>query len=317
VCVVDPNEARRVAIKKVLPEAAEAATATEALKPSPGLAIIASPPRFHAEQSIYFLEQGVPVLCEKPMAAKLNEAEEMLKVAARTGTTLAVGLFRRFYPNSELIRELVRKETFGQIKRIDVTEGGPFNWPAASASFFRKAESQGGVLADMGVHILDLLIWWFGYPVEFQYEDDAMGGLEANCVLNLRFENGIEGRVRLSRDTNVFNLYKMEAERGTITWQGGTPNKVAIDLPQGEWTLEADLTSDTTPWKSPNYQESFARQLLSIIENLRDGTPVRVPASEGILSLRLIEECYAKRQLMRLPWLGARENVRASELASA
>lgn len=314
VSLTDPSAARRAALRAMLPGAGETESIEQALEQRPDLAIVASPPRFHAAQTLFFLERKVAVLCEKPMSATLSEAEEMARASERTGTPLAVGLFRRFYPTSETVRALVREQTFGRVLRIDVTEGGPFNWPAASASFFRKAESQGGVLADLGAHVLDLLIWWFGYPEEFRYEDDAMGGLEANCVVELRFAGGVEGRVRLSRDTKVQNGYALRAERGVIRWQAGTPNKLEVEGPGG-WTWESQLKSAVGIWKSPDYHESFARQLVDVLDCLRTGRAMRVPGPEGVLSLRLIEACYRSRKLMAMPWLSAAETKRARELA--
>jgi predicted dehydrogenase len=107
------------------------------------------------------------------------------------------------------------------VKSFEISEGGQFNWPAQSASFFQKSNSQGGVLADLGVHVLDLLIWWFGMPEKVGYEDDAMGGLEANCRLELEFAGGVSGTVRLSRDTQLSqpDNHRMRARLGAV--QGG------------------------------------------------------------------------------------------------
>ena len=44
-----------------------------------------------------------------------------------------------------------------------------------------------GYCLDIGVHALDLLSWWWGHPDEIVYEDDAMGGVEANCHIRFAF----------------------------------------------------------------------------------------------------------------------------------
>lgn len=60
------------------------------------LAIVASPVAYHAEQTVALLQSGISVLCEKPMAATISEAEAMIKASKENNTLLAVGLFRRY-----------------------------------------------------------------------------------------------------------------------------------------------------------------------------------------------------------------------------
>jgi len=56
-------------------------------------------------------------------------------------------------------------------------------WKVASDFMFRK-EAGGGVLADTGAHLLDLLLWWLGDYESVEYCDDAVGGVEADCELS-------------------------------------------------------------------------------------------------------------------------------------
>jgi predicted dehydrogenase len=69
---------------------------------------------------------------------------------------------------------------------VEAFEGGQFDWPVRSTGYFTRAQSGGGVLQDIGTHVLDLLAWWFGEPEALLYEDDAMGGVEANCRIRVR-----------------------------------------------------------------------------------------------------------------------------------
>ena len=51
------------------------------------------------------------------------------------------------------------------------------------------------MLMDIGVHALDLLQWWLGKTAVLEYADDAMGGIEANCLIRCRLECGATGEV--------------------------------------------------------------------------------------------------------------------------
>ncbi|MBO0696702.1 MAG: Gfo/Idh/MocA family oxidoreductase, partial [Verrucomicrobia bacterium] len=280
---------------------------------APQLAIVASPPKFHAQQTISLLEGGASVLCEKPIASNSAEAGQMLAAATRAKRKLAVGLFRRFFPACKLIREYIATEILGKVVDFEFSEGGMFNWPAQSASFFQKETAQGGVFFDVGAHLLDLMLWWFGDPTSFEYSDDAMGGLEINSVARFEFANGLHGRVQLSRDWELPNKYVIRCEKGWFAWKVGDANHVEIGANGTGYTLLGETLEDRS--SAANYAESFVAQLANCIKAITDGQPLVVPGEEGIRSLRLIEKCYRSRKLLPMPWLTEVEMARARELA--
>lgn len=175
--LVDPSSENLNHLAAEFPEARRFATIEEAEIGREHLVIVASPPRFHAAQSILALNKGAAVLCEKPMAASIEDAEAMALAARETQGILAIGLYRRFFQATEAIRAVIENQSLGKLKHFQIREGGPFGWQAASESFFRRAATPGGVLYDTGVHTLDLVLWWLGEPDNLIYEDDAMGGL--------------------------------------------------------------------------------------------------------------------------------------------
>src|ERR1700761_2038731 len=215
--VVDPQEERRKTLTRALEGARPVSSLDDIDEGNVDLAIIASPPGFHSVQTKWMLERETAVLCEKPMAMNYAEAEEMVRFAESKNTLLAVGRFRRFFPSNEAIREMIANAPFGRAIHVDVAEGGRFNWPARSTSFFDRRQSGGGVLADLGVHSIDLLCWWFGMPAKLDYEDDAMGGLEANCKVHLEFDGGCTATVRLTRDLEIPNRLSIQFERGGVS----------------------------------------------------------------------------------------------------
>jgi len=310
VAVMDPEAGRAARVKSLCPGAVVLRNLDEVLRQPVQLAIVASPPRFHAQQTIALLEAGINVLCEKPMAATVVECEAMIAAAAKSRALLAVGLFRRFFPVAQTIRDLVRRQPLGAVKRFEISEGGPFNWPAQSASFFQKANSQGGVLADLGVHVLDLLLWWFGPPERVRYEDDTMGGLEANCRLELAFAGGVTGTVRLSRDTQLPNRTIIECARGWVRCPAASANQLEIGFAGADLALNGQLVTvesgdpqGVRSGEASSYHQSFTRQLGNVVAALRGEEELLVPGEQGLPSLQLIERCYRERHLMPQPWL--------------
>ncbi|HUR33181.1 MAG TPA: Gfo/Idh/MocA family oxidoreductase [Vicinamibacterales bacterium] len=79
---------------------------------------IAVPTEQHLAVALPFLESGIPVLVEKPMARSLQEADEMIAAAAKAGVVLAVGQTERFNPAVEAARTMVRDPRFIEVHRL-------------------------------------------------------------------------------------------------------------------------------------------------------------------------------------------------------
>lgn len=324
--LVDPSAGRLGKVAAFFPQASRFQALEDARPGDFDFAIVASPQSFHAPQSIKLLREGLHVLCEKPMASTAAEAGRMVDAARESQRLLGVGLFRRFFPSTEFIKQLVDSGPLGKAVSFAWSEGGAFNWPAAAPSFFQKALSSGGVSIDLGIHVLDLLLHWFGAVDEADYEDDAMGGLEANARFRLRFACGVEGTVRLSRDTSIPNGARIEFEHGSVRLEGASADSVTIQLDGCSRVARASLhempedDAETGSGFGPparTYCQSFMEQIRNFCRAIRGDELLRVPGEGAIAAQQLIEGCYASRRLMCLPWLSDAEREGAQRLAGA
>jgi len=321
--LVDPEPARVAELQVVFPAAARVERLSELSRLGIGLAIVASPPGFHAAQTRELLGAGLSVLCEKPLAPTMAEAESIVDAARTAKGIVAAGLFRRFFPATQTIRRLLAGGVIGDIRRFDCFEGGRFAWPVQSPGFFARSGLSGGVLLDIGVHLLDLLGWWWGEPLEVDYEDDAMGGVEANCRLRLTFPPGFVGEVRLSRDWALPNRYVIEGSRGWIAWEVNEADGLAVGFHGSDVALDARLHAERLANGLPSvgarawsFTQSFTSQLANVVAAIGGSAPLAVPAEQALPSLALIERCYRRRRLMPMPWLGAEETRRAQVLGN-
>jgi predicted dehydrogenase/nucleoside-diphosphate-sugar epimerase len=256
-------------------------------------AIVALPNALHAPVTIDLLEHGVHVLVEKPMALNSHDCEAMV-VAAANNSVLAVGMARRFCESSKFVKQALQRQLLGKIRHLDLREGGIFSWQAASDAMFRKDMAGGGVLLDIGVHVLDLLLWWFGDCELVNYCDDSEGGLEADCEIRLRFQSGVTGIVELSRTRNLRNSCVIEGDCGTLTVETGFSSMVRLAL-AGE---HDSFSGRVTPLDSTEQplQRAFRHQLENFAGAIRNGLPPFVPGCEGKRAVQIIETCYAHRQ---------------------
>jgi predicted dehydrogenase len=321
--LVDPSEPARRPLAQAFPHAKQVETMGAVDAPRGSLAIVASPPRFHASQTIESIGRGWHVLCEKPMGSTSAECEQMISVARAADRLLAVGLYKRFFPSSRYLKALFSYSQLGTLKSFTIAEGGPFRWPAATPSFFNKAQTHGGVLLDIGVHVLDLLVWWLGEPASFLYAEDAMGGLETNSRLDLTYANGARGALHLSRDWATVNQYRFVFERGVVSWKVNDANGLTVQLADAPGSLRAHLgtplgpqLNEAKPALQLSNAQSFIAQLQNIAAAIRGKETLFIPGEEGIRSLRFIETCYRNRTLLEQPWFTAAETARARVLAA-
>lgn len=164
------------------------------------------------------------------------------------------------------------------------------------------------MLLDIGVHVLDLLLWWLGEPMSFIYRDDALGGLEANCRFVGEFPGEVHVDLRLSRDWATPNCYMFRFERATIHCRVNASNRLELTLDDLPMTFAAELY-DPLPAApaaagSPleTNPQSFIAQLVDVCAAVRGRTLPFVPGTEGVRAIRLIEACYARREPLEQPW---------------
>jgi predicted dehydrogenase len=288
---------------------------SETLTGGAELTIIASPPRYHAEQAIAALRYGSNVLCEKPLAMTSEDAERMIETAQDTGRLLSVGFYRRHLPAARALRNLISSGILGELRSISCFEGGPFEWPIHSPDYFSRATSGGGVLQDIGTHCLDLLTWWLGSPNAIDYEDDAMGGIEANCRIRLDY-GSFAAHILLSRDWARPNRYLIDGTRAWVTWTVNDIDRLDFGLCGGTQCYAVTVHErNGHDGGMPNIESSFSRQIQSVLEASRGLPSEIIPAQSGLAVLKMVEHCYRNRRLMSVPWLSPAEASRAQILA--
>ena len=268
-------------------------------------AVVALPNSLHAPVSIELLQRGVHVLVEKPMAMNVAECDQMIAAAAAGRTVLAVGLDFRFFDASLFVRNLLRDGLVGEIRRFGLRQGVIPRWPFATDFLLRKEMAGGGVLADFGVHVLDLLLWWLGDLTAIEYRDDALGGVESDCEMVLATPAGMTGTVEISRTRNLRNTCIFEGERATLEVGVWDPDpEIRLSIADREVALagRARRGGGADTGSALNFTDVFVRQIDDFARAVRTRREPRVPGREGRRSLALIEDCYARRQPLVLPW---------------
>jgi predicted dehydrogenase len=264
-------------------------------------AVVATPPETHREIVTACLEAGVHVLCEKPLASQVDDAEAMVRAAESSPALLSVAMVRRLGRSAILLRRCAASGLAGRIERIELEEGGEFGWPLRTGHVFEAG--QGGVLRDTGVHLLDLAVW----NVDARearvtaYEDDSWGGPEANARVELAAEGRdgpVEAAVEVSFTRELDNRITVRGSAGTL--EGSTSGGAEIVFRPSDGGEPIRLVAGDGGSRSRT--DDFVIQLEGFLRAVRTGGVPPVAAAEAVLPLRIIEECYGRRSESVRPW---------------
>lgn len=154
------------------------------------LVVIAVPNNFHPELAIRCMEAGKNVICEKPVAITLDEYEQMVACADRTGKVFTVHQNRRWDKDYRMVKKAVDNDELGKVyyyeSRIHGKNGKFLEWRD-------KKEAGGGIMLDWAPHLVDQILMMQKEKVVSVYAQ-LFSVLSQNvddyCKLILRFESG-------------------------------------------------------------------------------------------------------------------------------
>ena len=238
VCDIDPEKAARLADQH--PGAVATASVDEllALENIPGV-VIAVPNHLHKGLAIQALEAGRDVLLEKPMAMNLAECDQIIKATEDSGQLLQLGFVCRYAPAAIAARRLISEGKLGTILHAKAMMYRRRGIPGLGHWFTTKANSGGGVLIDIGVHLIDLVMHitpqeshpprplrvsahctgTFGTPIaSYTYEEMWAGPPDPAGTFDV--DDGVTGLIRF--DTGMtFEL--------NVTWAANLPENILPD----------------------------------------------------------------------------------------
>lgn len=121
---------------------------------------VASPNQLHAEHTSLCLEQGRAVLCEKPFAGNVEQAESMISCAHRKQVFLMEAMWTRFLPIMEVISGWLKEGRIGTVRRLECDFS--FRFSGSADSRLLNPALGGGGLLDVGIYPLAFTSWVFG-----------------------------------------------------------------------------------------------------------------------------------------------------------
>jgi predicted dehydrogenase len=267
------------------------------------LVVVATPNRSHVPLGLAALQAGLPVVIDKPMAPTAEEGRRLVTEATERDLLLAVFQNRRWDGDFLTVRRLLSEDALGPIVRF---ESRFERWrPRVSPEAWRERgdpEEAGGLLFDLGSHLIDQAVVLFGPPRTVYAEVDRRrpsAEVDDDVFVALEHEAGVRSHLWMSV------LAAIPGPRMRVLGMGAAYEKFGLDVqeralsegarpddpewgrePPDRWGRLSTGDGERTVETEPGAYLAFYR---GIAASLRDGTPPPVDPEDSVAVLRIIE----------------------------
>lgn len=313
-CDIDESRARSLADKYGVPHVF---TDVRALVTSSlvDAVLVCTPHPAHAEAVVAAAEAGVHVLCEKPIAARLDDADRMIEACERAGVAFGVIFQRRFWPAAQRIRQAIDSGRLGTpiLGDCSVRLWRPAEYFAADPWRGKWVTEGGGVLINQAVHAIDLLQWFMGPAVEVygRYATLRHQGyidVEDTAVATVVFSSGGLATIQATTTCHPGFGFRVSIQGD----KGGTAS--VWENPEGDqgyndvWTVPGEESfRPVWEWEDkgkPGFPLFHVRQIQDFLQAVLDGRAPAVTGAEARKSLEIILAIYQSSRTgmpLRLP----------------
>jgi predicted dehydrogenase/nucleoside-diphosphate-sugar epimerase len=256
-------------------------------------AIVALPNALHTEACLRAVEAGFDVLCDKPLALHADECNSIYTASTQAGHIVDVNMCRRYLPSIVALRRALQDGQIGDVLSVEIEDGGTYAWNAATSAPFDP--QNGGVLADMGVHYIDLSEHLFGPLGPRAYRDDFAGGVEANAVLELEAKGGILIRIKLSRTRELRNQLIVRGSRGVLAASKDEFDNCVLKSKAGFTARLTPSRPFTEDWPA-TLASCFAQKISDFLKVMSERGAPGVSARDAASTISIIEWAYSQRR---------------------
>lgn len=294
------------------------------------LVTVATPNATHFEITKNFLEAGFNVLCEKPMTMSVEEGEEIVRIAEKTGKICAVNYCYSAYPMVRQARAMIRAGELGKIRLVVTNfshghhgDAGDADNPRVRWRYDPAMAGVSGQFADCGIHALHMASFLCDDQVETLSADFASTissrQLEDDAMVNFRMSGGTVGRLWTS-SVAIGRQHGFEiqifGETGGLKWFAEQPNQLIftplggrtqiIEKGEGGLSEEATRLSRVAIAHPEGFPLAVANMYCDLADALRgkarDGLP---SASDGVRSMAAVHAAVSSAN-NRGAWTDAR-----------
>jgi len=312
ICDIKIEKAKKLAEKYHVPQVFEN---YEDVFEIPGLDAvdICTPNYLHSVIAVAALEKGLHVFSEKPDAVSAAEAQKMKDAADKSGKVLMVMRNNRYMLTSAFLKKYIEEGRMGEIYAARCGWQRRRGIPGKGGWFTTKAQSGGGPLIDLGVHMIDLTMWLMGNPkpvavtgctyMKFadtdtsdsvnssfgEKQDSGTFDVEDLAMGFIRFENGSCLQIEFSWASNIEKEQRFFELRGTKSGASWCDTDNKLKIFEEEYGSTVDYLPNVDNNKGIQQHEANLRHFADVILN---GTkPMFVP-QQGLNMVKILEAIY-------------------------
>jgi len=257
----------------------------DAIADNPDIDIIyvVLPNGMHAEYTIRAAEAGKHVICEKPMATSVGDAEAMVRACREADCKLSIGYRLHFEPHNREMMRLGQKEAYGAIERLNAGFGFTFgNNPDAWR--LDKELAGGGPLMDVGIYAVQGAIYTLGaVPVSVRARTELnnpelFDEIEETIYWEMEFPGGLTAECESSYSQN-YNYLDAGAEKGYFRLE-----------PAYGYSGQHIETSDGPIDFGEVYEQVL--QMDAFADCIINGRESRVPGEMGLRDMKILTGIY-------------------------
>ena len=255
---------------------------------------VATPPLYHEEYTLLALNAGKPVYVEKPMATDLAAAKNMLAASQKSGVKLSIAHYRRQQPLFKKVKTLLENDVIGKIRLVNIRlfQGIQPGLVAKTEVNWRVDPkiSGGGFFHDLAPHQLDLLIHFFGDPVDFF-------GMSLNQAGLYPADDIVTGHIRFEKDVIFNGVWFFNASRNNeadvceIIGSGGS---ISFGIFKDQQiTVTRDGAEEVFAFESLEHVQQ--PMIEAVVKYFLDESSNPCPPADGVQTMRLIESFTTKK----------------------
>lgn len=298
VAICDPNPENASAAQDLAPDTQIVASLDELLQCHPDGVVIATPSALHAEQCIRAFGAGAAVFCQKPLGRTAAEVQSVVDAARRADRLLGVDLSYRHTQSMQAIRQRVRAGELGQVFAADLTFHNAYG--PQSGWFWDPALSGGGCLIDLGVHLVDLLLWLFDFPEVLEARGTLLRDgrpaapheVESYAMGELRLANGVAARIACSWNLNAGRDAVIDA-----TFYGTAAGAAMRNENGSFFDFSAELFRGQDPERLASPPDSWGgRAAAEWVNKLASGERFAASTAGLVETARVLDRLYGRQQ---------------------
>jgi myo-inositol 2-dehydrogenase/D-chiro-inositol 1-dehydrogenase len=259
---------------------------------------ICTPSPTHADLAVAALAAGKHVLCEKPVARTLADAERIVEAGRRSPGLLMIGHVSRFEPDHRAARDAVLLGRIGEVRMMSQSLVGERpTW--SEHDWLADPDQSGGPLVDLAIHSFDYLTWVCGArPVRVHAVGSARAdGVVDYAIATVRYDSGALAVVETSWAHPAGHGLELSTEltgsAGRITWDYA-----------GTAVGSVKLAGTAARAVSQLGNRGFVAEVRAFLDAVESGGPSPVPAEDGLLALEVAlaaVESLRTRRAVHLP----------------